>query len=213
MKVISVLNQKGGSGKSTVSQNLAAGFAHLGEKVLLIDTDPQKTTTMWNSLREDDLDVLVLSIEDPKALKKSLNEFKPIYNRIIIDGCASENKTMAASIISSDFILIPLQPTGADFWSTETLEERILEAQEMKNIDVRYVFTRFPTSQTLLSTDISELMDGQNFEVLKTKIFNRIAYADAMTSHKSVYEWSDSKAKREIDSVIEEIKDLCRETA
>ena len=210
MKVISVLNQKGGSGKSTISQNIAIGLARAGEKILLIDTDPQKTTTMWNSLREDDLDVLVLSIEDPKALKKSLQEFKPIYNRIIIDGCASENKTMAASIISSDFIIIPLQPTGADFWSTETLEERILEAKEIKDIEVRYLFTRFPTSQTLLSRDITDLMQDQNFEVLETKVFNRIAYADAMTSHKSVYEWNDAKAKDEIEGVIQEIKGLCR---
>ena len=208
MKVISVLNQKGGSGKSTVSQNLASGFASEGEKVLLIDTDPQKTTTMWNSLRDDDLDVLVLSIDDPKALKKSLSEFKPIYDRIIIDGCASENKTMSASIISSDFILIPLQPTGADFWSTETLEERILEAKEMKDIEVRYVFTRFPTSQTLLSSDIADLMRDQNFEVLETRIFNRVAYADAMTSHKSVYEWNDLKARKEIENLIKEIKAL-----
>ena len=52
MKVIGVLNQKGGVGKTTISVNLASELARRGNKVLLVDADPQGSALDWSEIRE-----------------------------------------------------------------------------------------------------------------------------------------------------------------
>jgi len=71
--IISVTSLKGGVGKSTVAQNLAVIFSHMGYKVLLVDTDTNGSSVRRSGLRSEDLpSVQVIGLSDAEALKKNL---------------------------------------------------------------------------------------------------------------------------------------------
>lgn len=83
--IISVLNQKGGVGKTTLSSNIAAQLASEGHRILLIDADPQGSSLDWSAAREADSLVTVVGL--PRAtLHKEIGKFSNDYDHIIIDG-------------------------------------------------------------------------------------------------------------------------------
>lgn len=74
MKIISVLNEKGGTGKSTVATNLATALHREGKRVVLLDCDPQGTARDWRDASPDDADLPpVLGVDRPQMLASSLN--------------------------------------------------------------------------------------------------------------------------------------------
>ncbi len=202
MKVISVLNQKGGAGKSTIAINVAVGFAREGKKVLLIDTDNQRSCLYWYSNRDEEPEVKVESIPISGALRKAIPEHKKNYDVIIIDGVPSEDKMTTASIDVSDFILIPFQPSAMDYWSTETLAERVMGSDK----NAAYLLSRFPTSRTRLSEEIYTLIKEQELPLLETRIRNRVSYADSISNSTTIWNWDDKKAFEEVEGLMTEIK-------
>ena len=64
MKVIAVLNQKGGAGKTTVATHLARAFQLSGAEVLLVDSDPQGSARDWSAVRDNN-PVTVVGIDRP----------------------------------------------------------------------------------------------------------------------------------------------------
>lgn len=208
MKVISILNQKGGTGKSTVAINLAVGFARDNKKVLLIDTDHQRSSMVWYANREESPAVSVISIPEAGALKRSVADHKKNYDIIIIDGTPSEDRLTTASIGTSDLVIVPLQPSALDFWSTETLIERVLQAQDISGLEGRYLLTRYPTTATHLGKEIEELVAEQEMPMFKTKVHNRIAYADSISANTSIWSWHDAKSKDEMNNLFLEVKEI-----
>ena len=128
--VISFLNQKGGVGKSTLSINVAACFALLGQKVLLIDADKQGTSSTWASLRpETAFQVVSMARENMArdALKLAAD-----FDFTIIDGPPQAETISRSCIVASDLVVVPIEPGGASRWSSDLTVRQLKEAQELK---------------------------------------------------------------------------------
>ncbi len=134
IKIISILNLKGGVGKTTLCINLASMFKKKKMKPLVIDLDPQKSATMWSQQKGSDfpIDVLPLSLESgPTKFKKDLDSciLEYIPSVVLIDNPPELDSTSQCSCLLSDLVLIPVSPSPLDLWAAEKALQVIKEAR------------------------------------------------------------------------------------
>ena len=116
MPVVSFLNQKGGVGKSTLSQNVAACLA-FDHRVLLIDADRQGTSSTWASLRDGcPFQVIAMARENMARDAIALAEG---FDFTVIDGPPHAEGITRSCIIASDIVVVPIEPGGASRWSSD----------------------------------------------------------------------------------------------
>jgi len=211
--IISILNLKGGSGKSTIATNLAVALAAQEERVLLIDTDKQGTSEKWKAQRpENTPKVTVISLTEPDAIRKQIKELEENYNVVVMDGAPKIDLISAVSISFSDIVIIPVTPSPNDLWSTENIVERVKDAQTINPSIKAYFLINRDNPRTLLSKDMGDALTALELPILKTKINNRISYPDSAVQGLSVLEWTDPKAKEEINNLVDEIKGIIIDT-
>jgi chromosome partitioning protein len=125
-KVISVVNQKGGTGKTTISVNLAACFAKEGIEVLLVDADAQHSSMDWKADRPQDLPNIHALHLPEKNLYQEIQNLKQKYSLVIIDGGGRVTATARAAVALADFIVIPTLPSKLDMLSTEEFIDTVI---------------------------------------------------------------------------------------
>ncbi len=111
MPIMALLNEKGGSGKTTISTNLVRGVQLNGLKVLLVDSDPQGSARDWYAAAGEDNNLPPVVGLDRPALFKKLPELVHNTDWVIIDGAPQLEALAVAAIKVSDFVLIPVQPS------------------------------------------------------------------------------------------------------
>jgi len=101
--IISVLNLKGGAGKTTLATNIAAKLAKDGKRTLLMDTDRQRSAMQWYEIRNrQDENLFVSSITEPTTLSKDLMKMEKMYDCMVIDGAPYIEYTTAIVATYSD---------------------------------------------------------------------------------------------------------------
>jgi chromosome partitioning protein len=208
--IISFLNQKGGVGKSTLSINVAACLTLLKQKVLLIDADKQGTSSTWASLRpESGFEVVSMSRENMArdALKLAAG-----YDFTIIDGPPQAETISRSCIVASDLVVVPIEPGGASRWSSDLTIRQLLEAMELKpTLRCGFVVSR-KIGSTVLGRDTRVMAADGGIPVFETEIEQRIAYAEALTMGKTIFEWvGNGSAVRDIQSLTHELLDVFNE--
>jgi chromosome partitioning protein len=180
MPVVSLLNQKGGVGKTTLSVHLATALAD-GHKVLLVDADPQGSALDWSAQREaEGVEGRFPVIGLPKeTLHRELAPISKDYEWVVVDGPPRVNKIARSAIVASDFVVIPVQPSPFDIWAAEDVEGIIDECAAIKPALVtRFLINRLFLNTTLGNEVIQEIAQ-RPFPVFKTVIRNRTEYAKA----------------------------------
>ena len=129
--IVGVLNQKGGVGKTTLSVNLAAAMARNGERILLIDADPQGSALDWAAARQGEPLFSVVGL--PRAtVHKEIGTIGKGYDHIIIDGPPRVTDLARSAIMASNVVLIPVQPSPYDVWAADEVVKLIDEARVYK---------------------------------------------------------------------------------
>ena len=208
--VISFLNQKGGVGKSTLSINIAACFALLRQKVLLIDADKQATSSTWASLRtETPFQVVSMSREN---MARDALSLAAGYDFTIIDGPPQAESISRSCIVASDLVAVPIEPGGASRWSSDLTVRQLKDAMELKpNLKCGFVVSR-KIGTTVLGRDTRGMAADAGIPTFETEIEQRVAYAEALTMGKTIFEWAGrGPALIEIQSLTHELLDVLNE--
>jgi chromosome partitioning protein len=207
--ILGVVNQKGGTGKSTVATNLAVCFAAEGREVLLIDADPQHTALDWRADRPDD-HVQLQAIGLPvRNLHQELEPFRRKYEVIIIDGGGRITATARAAVMVADFIIVPILPSKPDILSTQDFfREVINEVTAVKDIQGAVLINQVQTG-TLINREVREHLKELNYPVFDTVLHLYVAYKEAMAAGLSVTEYDPkSKAAQEMAAFFHELKEV-----
>ena len=200
-KVLTISQQKGGTGKTTLAVHLALAFIKYHNlKVAIIDTDPQGSLGKWFMIRtekklsNDNLTFKTASLwgaqYESKALKKD-------HDIVIIDTPPKIESDARPSIESADLVLIPVAASHVDFWATGAIVEIAKKANKKILIQINRSSQR---SKLIIKTN--EFIKSLNLSATKTIIGNRQIFAASMGEGKTAVE------KQKKSNAVEEIKQL-----
>ena len=208
MPVIAVVNQKGGTGKTTISTNLACAFADRFQ-VLLLDADGQGSALDWADSRAQPLLGLEVRGVEPGRLLQDVRLRAPDYHWVIIDGPPGIARTTADAVRAADLVLIPVKPGPWDVWAVSDIVDAVKARQEAAAglPQAAFVIT-MSKRRSRLSQQIDAALDEYELPVLHARTTDRVAYPQAVIEGKSVLEGRDRTARTEILALRDEVERL-----
>lgn len=205
--IISVLNQKGGSGKTTISSNLAQALALDGHKVLLVDSDPQGSLRDWNEANGGEL-LPVVGL-DRETLPKDLKAVSDGYEFVIIDGAPQIAKMSAAAVKAANLVLIPVQPSPYDIWACADLVDIITARQEVtEGKPLAYFLISRAIKNTKLGLEIKQALVDYELPVMKAFTTQKVAYPTTASEGQTVFNEPGCSAAREITAIKNEVMEI-----
>ena len=200
-KVITICQQKGGTGKTTLAVHLALVFIKYHNfKVAIIDTDPQGSLGKWYIIRSEkkilneSLNFKTASLWGAQYESKIL---KKDHDIVIIDTPPKIESDARPSIEAADLVLIPMTPSHVDFWATEAIVEIAKKANKKILIQINRANQR-----SKLISKTNEYIKSINVSSTNTIIGNRQIYASSMGEGKTAVE------KQKKSNAVEEMKKL-----
>jgi len=207
--IISILNQKGGSGKTTLAVNLSRKYNLIGKKTLLVDSDNQGSAQRWHERSGGELiDMTCLPMT---TLDKDIIKFTDRYERIIIDGVPRISPVTICAIKAANLILIPVQPSPYDIWATEDLIRNIKDRIEMTDGKTKAAFiVSRKIKGTNIGKEIYSELSNLGLPILKFGTHQRIDYVTSADLGTTVVdkEYKNTEAAKEIGAIINEIEDF-----
>lgn len=207
-KIIAILSQKGGVGKTTLTNNLGMAFKKFGKNVLLVDSDPQGSLRDWNDTNNASL-LPVIGL-DRGTLSSDLEAVKGNYDLIIIDGSPRADKVSSAAIRIADIVLIPTTPSSYDVWASADLVDIIKARQEVtEGKPIAYFAINRIRKNTRLGNEIYDVIDGYGLPIIKQGITDFEIYKQTAARGETVYQDRNAqKAIEEIENIKNELMEI-----
>lgn len=205
--IISILNQKGGTGKTTLAVNISREYTKRNIKTLLVDTDGQGSALRWHE--ESGGELIDLTCLPLTTLDKDINKFKGLYSRIIVDGVPNvASKITVSSIIAADVVLIPVQPSPYDIWATEDLVRLIKQRIEVTEgkLKAAFVVSR-RIKGTKIGREIVDQLSSFELPIFLHGTYQRVEYSKAVQEGRTVCDMR-SEAALEIIAIVNELEEF-----
>jgi chromosome partitioning protein len=209
--ILLVGGEKGGSGKSCLAQNIAV---HISQKydanVLMVDCDPQRTTSDWIQARNNDPSLKAINcIQLYGKIRNDLLSLNERFDYVIVDCGGQDNLAMRAAMSVATYVVIPLRPKRRDLKTLPHMED-MLSTCKMVNpkMIAAIVITQCPAlpSQGKRILEAKEVVESFGLRALISVTFSRNIYDDSEESGSSVLEIDPSgKAADEIRAIADEL--------
>jgi chromosome partitioning protein len=212
-KVITICNQKGGPGKTTLTMQLAGAIARRGFKVLVVDADPQGSATRWAASAEDEpfpAPVVGLSVANAKV-HREVQKLVDDYQMILID-CppAVDSPIPQSALLISDLALVPIVPSPLDMWASVGIRKVIENAQHInETLQARLVLNQHQPNTTL-AKDALQVLPDFGIEVCKSSLGDRQSYRQSALFGQTVHDFGNNArdAIEELEALTTEILGL-----
>jgi chromosome partitioning protein len=206
--ILLIGSQKGGCGKSTLSVNIAAELTRQGRDVCLVDADRQGTASRWAQDRSDTELPNVHCVALYGRINAQLADLKQRYEFVIVDAAGRDSTELRTGLLAADTLLTPFRPSQPDLDTLSHLAEVVGAAKDLnESLICRAVLTLAPSNPMVNeSSEAKEyLSEYPEFSLCKSIIKDRKAYRDTMGEGHGVVDWKDSKAKAEIQLLVQEL--------
>jgi chromosome partitioning protein len=207
-KIIAIVNQKGGSGKTTTAVHLAYWLSQRGT-ILVIDADTQNSSSQW--LYNLTPSIPTQAISDKDRLFEEIPQLAKKYDYIVIDGPAGRLEDETKAILARvDLVIVPIQPKVLDLSSTLKAVMLINQAQEMRQGSPKgAIFINRAKSGTRLKDEATRFLKTvPGVLALKTIIHDREVISDAPGQNATIWTMTGKPAitaRSEYAQLFEEI--------
>ncbi|BAY08172.1 ParA family partition ATPase [Calothrix sp. NIES-2098] len=209
-KIIAVVNQKGGAGKTTTTMQLAGTITRRGYKVMVVDADPQGSATRWAASAEDSTpfpaSVIGLSAANEKV-HREVKKFIEDYDVIIID-CppAADSPVPQSALIVADLALVPILPSPLDMWAAVGIKQVIEHCSTINDALQARLILNQAQAKTTLSHESIEVLSEFGIPLTKTQIAQRQIYRQSAAFGVTVHDLGKaSAAVKEIEALVDEV--------
>lgn len=217
--IISIANQKGGVGKTTIATNLICNFVDNGSKALLIDADVQKSAMDFRNVRLENESIKQFPAvsNTTRSIKDDVKAFTD-FDYVVIDVGGRDSIVFRSALAGSDIVIVPVCPSPYDFWGSEQTFSIIAEAKEF-NISMKaFAVINMARANTIIASEVSELIEDfqHRFPIkfLKNVLYDRIVYKYSANQGRAVFEMIgkelDQKANDEFKAFFKELKSECQ---
>ncbi|MBE9636604.1 ParA family partition ATPase [Salipiger mangrovisoli] len=202
--VITVAQQKGGSGKTTLSANLAIGFVAQGKSVALVDIDPQGSLGRWFMTRlERDPEAaggLEFATSSAWGVTYECRKLAASHDVVIVDTPPKADSDLRPALRAADLVVVPVSMSHLDLWATEG----VLDLARRENRSALVVLNRTRPG-TRLSGEIAEAVQAMDVPIAAAQLANRVGYAEAFGRGQGAAEGRKTPARAEIAALTAEV--------
>lgn len=203
-RIITVAQQKGGAGKTTLAAHLAVAWAEAGRRVAVVDIDPQASLTRWFEARRDALGGEVgidhVQITGWRA-QREVERLALDHDVVVIDSPPHMEIEARVAVRSAHLVVVPVQPSPMDLWATKPT----LDLARQEKVAALLVINRVPP-RAKLADALVERIHGLGADVARVQVGNRVQFAAALLEGRSVTEAARrTRAAEEIQELAAEI--------
>ena len=205
--VITVAQQKGGSGKTTISANLAIGLRMRGLKVALVDIDPQGSLGRWFMTRiEIDpgaAEGLEFATSSAWGITYECRKLADSHDVVIVDTPPKADSDLRPALRAADLVIVPVSMSHVDLWATEG----VLDLARRENRETLVVLNRTRPG-TRLAREVEEAAQKMSARVAESRFANRVGYAEAFGQGRSAAEGRKTAARGEVEALAAEVAEV-----
>lgn len=197
MKVVAIISQKGGVGKTTIAVHLAVAAVQAGYTVALVDLDPQATAAQWSDWRGGENPAVVAA---PHArLTPTLKEAAESgVDLVIIDSPPAADSAAVAAAKAADLVIIPTRASAFDLHAIRTTADLVKVASKPGFALLNAV----PPRATALIEEVATVIYSLGLSLVPLCLVERAAFRHAVLNGQTASEFdSDSKAATEVQNL------------
>jgi chromosome partitioning protein len=199
--VLTIAQQKGGSGKTTLAANLAVVFVKAGQRVAILDTDPQGSLGRWFMTRRDSgLADMEFSTASAWGVGYEVEKLKKTNDIVLIDTPPRIDSDLRPALREASLVLVPVAQSHLDLWATDG----VLDLAQRVGRPAMVVLNR-TRSGTRLGEDIARAAAQLTADIAKSTLGQRIAFAESLGHGRAVADGPASPARAEITALAAEL--------
>ncbi len=200
-KVLTVAQQKGGAGKTTLAVNLAVAYARNGKSVALLDTDPQGSLGRWFMTRRaagnEDFE---FSTASAWGVSYEVDKLKKSFDFILLDTPPKVDSDLKPAIRESDLVIVPVSASPVDVWATEG----VLDLADREDAATLVVLNRAKAG-TRVAAEVDGALKELGVKRANTVLGHRVAYAETLGQGKGVLERGKGPWTEEVECLAKDV--------
>lgn len=204
--IITLSQQKGGSGKTTIAAHLAVAAALLRKQsVAILDVDPQGSLGEWLEAREETLGRertgVIFRTASGWGARREARSLADDFDLVVVDTPPKSDSESRPAIEAASLVVVPVQPSPVDLWASQLT----LELADKERVPALLVMNRVPPRASLTG-EMAEALKTLGASTAEARLGNRVAFASSMKDGRTVIETApSSKAAAEVEAVMHEV--------